>query len=413
MKHRGRLGLRDRGPAVAALGLWLALVLAATVQAQGTGVLEGQVVNGTAGGPAVGAGLPVTLHTLRGAEKVGSRTTMTDASGAFRFTGLDTDPALQYRLEVVYLGVPYSSAELYQFGAGQTTLQATLSLFETTDEDKAIRLDLVHLIVEPFGQALRVSEIQLLSNTGDRTYVGRTHESGRLVTVSIPLPQEATGIGFQEDTLPDRYLSTEGRLLDTEPVRPGEGTSLIFFSYHLMVTGQTVPLEHRFDYPVATLNVLVAQPGLDLRSDHLQPRGTRLFEGRQYSFYTAQDLAPTSPLRMELLMVDDTGMSPAASGAKVGGGSKSSQGLLRWLGLTLAGLAVVGAGLYGMAIRPPRSSAERATRLLSDPQARRLLTRLAGLEAGFEAGQVDEATYRQQRAGLYKAIKDGNWNSGD
>jgi hypothetical protein len=50
--------------------LFLALCLAmtatgASAQAQGSGVIDGQVVNGTAGGPAIGAGITVTLYLFQ------------------------------------------------------------------------------------------------------------------------------------------------------------------------------------------------------------------------------------------------------------------------------------------------------------------------------------------------------------
>ncbi len=334
------------------LALLPLLVLAATVQAQGGGILQGQVVNGTADGPAVGAGLTVTLHVLRDTGEVDSRTTRTDAHGAFRFEGLDTDPALQYQPEVVYLGVPYSSPEPYRFSPGQTALQVVLTVFETTKEDQAIRLDSAHLIVESFGQMLRVSEIQLVGNGGDRTYVGRTQGSGRQTTISIPLPREAVGLAFTEDTPPDRYLTVEGGLLDTRPVRPGDASSLVLFSYHLAADGQVVPLERRFDYPLARLNVLIAQPGLELRSDQLQPRGTQLFEGRQYSLYTATDLDPATPVRMELVV--EGGAAGRPDQAAAGDSSRSRQGLLRWLGLAVTGLAAIGAAAYPAAVRRPR-----------------------------------------------------------
>ena len=40
-------------------------------------------------------------------------------------------------------------------------------------------------------------------------------------------------------------MEVDGGLVDTEPVPPGSESSLVFFSYHLMVTGETVPLERR------------------------------------------------------------------------------------------------------------------------------------------------------------------------
>ena len=204
--------------------------------------------------------------------------TTTDAAGAFRFEGLDTDPALAYAPEVEYLQVPYRSDPL-RFEAGQTSLAATLPVYETTTDDGTIRLDSVHMIAESFGQVLRITEIHLFGNSGDRTYVGADSSGVQSATLFIPLPADAVGLAFGQDTPPGRFVEVEGGLMDTQPVPPGQEASLAFFSYHLPVSGDTVPLERRFAYPVTTLNVLVAQPGLTLQSSQLAPMGTRVVPG--------------------------------------------------------------------------------------------------------------------------------------
>ena len=104
-----------KSPVMVLLALVMLLVLTAASQAQGIGVLEGQVVNGTAGAPEVGAGVPVLLHVYQADIKVDSLETTTDAGGIFRFEELDTDAGSEYRPEVIYLDVSYSSAEPFQF----------------------------------------------------------------------------------------------------------------------------------------------------------------------------------------------------------------------------------------------------------------------------------------------------------
>lgn len=396
---------------VVVLGLALALGLGPVALAQGTGTLEGAVVNGTAGGPAVGAGLPVTLHLLQGDSELKVLETTTDASGAFRFEGLDTDANLAYLPEVVYLEVPYRSDAL-RFGAGQTSLAATLTVYELSGDDSTIRLDSVHMIAESFGQVLRITEIHLFGNSGDRTYVGADSTGDKRATLFIPLPENAVGLAFGEDTPPDRFVEVEGGLMDTQPVPPGQEASLAFFSYHLPVSGETVPLERRFAYPVTTLNVLVAQPGLNLQSSQLTSMGPESFQGQQYQFYGTGDLAADAPLSMEFVPVAEAAGGQALestppTGADSAGSvpAKSSQGLLRWIGFGLAALAVVGAAVSALATRRPAPDAVAGPNLAADPKVRRLLLDLAELEEAYAAGQVEEAAYERQRADLYEAIK--------
>ena len=86
-------------------------------------------------------------------------------------------------------------------------------------------------------------------------------------------------------------METAGGVLDTEPVPPGQETAMAFFSYHLMVMGDAVSLERRFAYPVDSLNVLAAQPGLAVASDQLLSMGAESFQGQQYEFFVGQGLA--------------------------------------------------------------------------------------------------------------------------
>jgi hypothetical protein len=410
MRSRGRW----HGAVIGSLALTLLLLgaVAWPAQAQGNGVLDGQVVNGTDGGPTVGSGIPINLHRFQGGVELDSLETTTDAMGRFRFEGLDTDEELEYWPEALYLGVPYSNPEPYLFTDGQTELQATITVYETTDDDSGITLDSVHMIVESFGQVLRISEIHLFGNTGDRTYVGRAKDSDSLTTVRIPLPSGAVGLAFQEEIPAARFIEVENGLLDTEPVPPGSETALVFFSYHLMVEGETIPLERRFAYPVRILNLLLAQPGLALRSDQLQARGSQLFEGQQYEFYSMQDLTAETPLVLDLLPMPGAatmeGMPAAPTGGQGSAGSgatRGNQGLLRWFGLGLAGLAAIGALVYPWVSKRPAVTPARHPSLAADPRARRLLAELAELQAAFEAGQVDQASYERQRADKYQTLK--------
>jgi hypothetical protein len=392
------------------LGLLLGMALVATAQAQSGGVLEGQVVNGTAGAPEVGEGIPVVLHVYLGDSEMARLEAMTGSDGRFRFDDLDTDPNLEYWPEATYLDVPYTVSAPLQFEDGQSSLSITLTVYETTSDDAAIGLSSVHSIVESFGEVLRITEIHLLSNTGDRAYIGGGEGQNQGATVLVPLPDTAVGLSFGDGTEEGRFVETEGGVMDTAPVPPGSETSMIFFSYHVPATGDTIRLERRFAYPVGNLNMLVAQPGLSLRSEQLQSMGLQLFQDRQYELFVLENLEAGTPLTLEFIQVADAsaGGIPGGSPSDTQGATGSprgNQGVLLWIGFGLAGLAIVGAIVYSTTSARPLAGAQARRNVASDPTAQRLLSELAELQEALEAGQVDEATYESQRTEIYGKLK--------
>ena len=412
MAPRPGLDHRTLGLVWLAFVVALGLMLPVAAWAQGAGSLQVQVVNGTPGGAEPGAGIPVILHIYQGATEIETREALTESDGSFQFDGLDTGSDLEYWPEVRYQDAFFTSAEPFQFASEQTALNGTLTVYETTNDDSAIRLDSVHVIAESFGEVLRISEIHLFGNGGDKAFIGNASDSEQGMTVFIPLPENAVGISFGEGVAEDQYIQVEGGLMGTEPVPPGTETALAFFSYHLMVTGDSVPLEQRFAYPVTNMNMLVAQPGLTLNSDQLQSRGLELFQGRQYELYSTLNLGPDTPLALEFIPVagvsGDAGTTeaPAPGVERVTAVTpRGSQPLILWIGVGLSILAVAGVVVYTVATRPPAAAATGATDLASNPKARDQLAALADLEDAFEAGEVDEVAYERRRAEIFKELR--------
>lgn len=408
------MAARGRAVAWIFVALALSILLLPGARAQDGGVLEGQVINGTAGAPPAGAGLDVTLHIFQGDAEVDTHQAVTQAGGGFRFEGLATGGDLAYQPQVTYQGVRYTVPQPLRFEQGQTELDTTITVYETTTDEAAIRLQSVHVIAESFGQVLRVSEVQVFGNVTDRTYVGSAEGAEQGTTVLVSLPEGAVGIALAQDMPPERFVEATGGLRDTEPVLPGDGGSQVFLSYHLIVPGPTVPVQRQFPYPVDDFNILVAQPGLDLQSEDLISRGPQSFQGRQFGFYTAQDLPAGQPVYIELLvdMTASTSLAmPGASSeslppegtAASEGSSRGSQGLLKSIGFALVLVVLLAAVAYPAATRP--AARRKSPALTADPAVRRLLAELADLQAALEEGRIDEGSYEQRRAALYKALR--------
>jgi hypothetical protein len=343
----------------AAVLLGALLTWAVPVHGQNNGTLSGQVVNGTAGGPAAGGGLTVTLYITDGETELDPVQTTTDALGGFRFEGLDTDAALVYWPEVTYLGVAYASGTPLGFETGQSEMASTITVYETTDDGSSLRVESVHMIAESFDQVLRISEVHVFGNVSDRAFTGQANEaaSGKLVTVFIPLPENAVGIAFPEDEAVERYVEVESGIWDTQPVLPGTEGSVVRFSYHLVVEGASVQLERRFFYPVSALSFLAVQPGLTLRGEQLLAGEPVTFQDKEYEVYQVDGLGSDIPLSIELVPTSGTessGMPDVTNDAEAVSvpAAAGQQAVLRSLGFGLAALALLGAVVYPLITRP-------------------------------------------------------------
>jgi 5-hydroxyisourate hydrolase-like protein (transthyretin family) len=395
---------------VMVLALVAALVLVPLARAQDAGSLEGQVVNGTEGGAEIGAGVTVNLYVFGGNLEEQILSTETDDDGRFLFEGLDTSATLEYWVEATFQGVSYGTEDLLQFADGQTTLETTVIAHETTEDDSDVRLDLVHIFAESFGEVLRISETHLFGSTGDRTYIGEENAEGQPETVFIPLAADAVGFALGEGIPEERFVDADGGLRDSEPVRPGTLMSEVRFSYHLLATGKPITLERRFAYPVTNLTVLVAQPGLSLTSGQVQSMGSQLIQDRQYEVFSGQSLEPDALVELVFTPMAGVGDSTGTGGMPGGeipssGSAGGSQSLLLWIGFGLALVTVAGAVVYAATTRSTTASWTSDSGLASNPKARSLLADLADLEDAFEEGEVDEASYERQRAEIYAELK--------
>ena len=202
--------------------------------------------------------------------------------------------------------VTYEAGQGLSFQEGVTELQASLVVYEATEEDGSLRIESAHIVVKSFEQVLRVSEVLVLGNTSDRTFIGQVRDEagGQAATVFIPLPANAVGLALPEGEPVNRFAEVEGGLWDTQPVRPGANASVLRFSYHLPVEGAAVPLERRFPFPVSSITILAVQPGLTVRGDQLTVGETVTFQDTEYQAYTAGSLGtevPFKPRRLPLV----------------------------------------------------------------------------------------------------------------
>lgn len=331
--------------------------------------IPGRVFNRTLSRPVPDC--PVTL-IRHGAQTAVTAQDTTDADGRFRF-----DAPLPAGDEHLILSAAYASVDYFHPVDGGSGESVEISVYETTGADTAIALASHHIIVD--AAAGEVSQILIVQNNGDRTYI-----SGNGHGLEVPLPEGVTDI-----TRGSQNLHTHGPILiDPRPVQPG-GSHLMFV--HPMPVTQRLVQEVR--YPTGSVDILVAPSDTPISESSLQDLGeASVSDGRNFRRLSTTALKPGDRIVLQI-------GSPALLGEWI------SRETLIWGTGTLA----VAFALLAVFFRP-RQKAEIPTDLSGQGgtglEVRRtaMLEQIADLDDRFADGELPEADYRARRNALKAEI---------
>jgi hypothetical protein len=364
---------------------------------QPNGVLTGQVINGTTSQSQ--GDIEVTLHAFQDNVEIVTLTTQADGDGRYVFEKLPTEHTIFYLVEGEYKDVAYVSGEPGVFTPNSTETNLDLKVYETTTSNEAINIGQLHYILAFTPNVVNVAQIFIVNNNGNRTFIGQDGQ-----TFAFALPNNATGVIFQEAFPGARFATTDSEYIDTEPIKPGAESLSIVASYDIPFDSDTLTIEVPIPADVISLNVLISQQGAKLNSNQVQFIETRQIQDNTYEIFGGTNLKQGDTLILQLSNLDELEFASIANvpGATVPAGKPLNQEFLRWLIIGLGVVAMVVAGVVYPLTRP--QLAHQSSLDYNDTQAQRekLLLTLVRLDEAFEAGELDEGVYRQART-KYKA----------
>lgn len=390
--------------------LWLAvlagLLFLASVAYADSGVVQGQVINGTAGAAAALGGLPVSLYLFSGNELKDTQRTTTDAQGVFRFEAVPTGGGRAAVAVVEYGGVEYES-ELLDLSMG-TDFNGDIAVYETTTDDSALTVERSHLIIEMGSGQLEVTEMIIVDNAGDRSYVGSEEViPDRRATARVPLPAGATDVSFASSEVASAMVRTGQGFVDTRPIVPGQYEYVL--SYALPCEGSTYSLVKPVGYSTAAMDVLVAAPGAEVDAPALERLGTREASGASYLQLGGRSLSKGTDvvIRFSGLGQPVARQAPGAEGASAPAGAAPES----WWwhiapALALAALVPVLIVHLRRERGPSRPLQARQAAAVIETECDRLLAHMAELDERYEAGGLGKASYRRQRASDRRQLVD-------
>lgn len=315
-----------------ALFLLLLAALLRPASAQ-SGLIAGQVANGTQSPAAPLANQPVMLYVYQGEELASQKDALTDSQGRFAFAELALDEKARYLLATNYAGVDYFSDWL-ALSAAAPSLEQPLTVYETTSDDGEIAIQ-PHHIVLAFDQGdIVAQEIVFAENRGLRTFIGAGERvtADQAATLRFSLPLEATDLSFADPVTQQNIMRTPDGFVDTRPVPPGQWEYV--YTYRLAAEGRYT-LRKKLPYPTERLNLLVADVGAQVTAAQLEAQGQRAMQGESYLYWTQEGLPRGAELLIELDQLPTASSQPAPVQAP-----EQPNALLGWAGLALVALAV-------------------------------------------------------------------------
>ncbi len=286
--------------------LVLALVWASPaspVGADGGGVVEGRVINGSQGSSSV-ADLEVTL--MAGSGPAGQLTTRTSPLGQFRFEGLPTSAGDTYAVTVRYQGVDYMAGDIRLSPEGPLA-QVTVHVYEVTTSTEAIRVLLDHHIVKvkPEERRLGIVSYLKMANTGDRTVVASPGEAPL-----FPVPEGAeklqlVAVSAENEAIPGKSGVTVG-----QAIPPGEHQLVL--AYELPYTGDGLVFRKPLAYPTDKAVLVMSAHEGEAESQQLSAKKEMDSAAGSYQILSGEDLPAGT-----VLEVTFTGL-PAGGGTSLG-----------------------------------------------------------------------------------------------
>ncbi len=343
----------------------------------GSGIIEGQIINGTKGGGSV-AGQDITLKIYLDNAEVDSTSTRTDSEGRFVFDGLSTESGYSYEVSLFFQQAEYYG-EWLAFAEGETAKSVEVTVYDSTTSDAAIKIVMAHTIIYVGRDSLEVMEYYIFVNEADRTYIGskETTTVGKRETLGFSMPKDVTEPQITLGLMECCIMSSEEGFIDTMPVLPG--SKEVAYSYQVKHNSGTYTFSRNVTYPTGKYDLLFQGEGIESTGDQLAAEEPMDIEGIPFKHLSGSNLAPGDVLVIKLSGLPET----------------NSQRVIIWTTLALVVLVIGSGFIYLLKKRRLQPVSPEAS---LEQMRQGLLVKLAQLDDDFESGKIPEDVHRRLRA---------------
>ena len=326
-----------------------------------------------------------------------SQQTTTDEAGAYRFENIPADSNKAYVVRALYNDRIFSAPPV-RGNPDIPEIDVPVTIYNVTTDTSVIEGRFISMRILPGTGALQGMQVMGFANTSDAVYTTENLlEEDIYATLTLPLPPLGVMLPTQDS---QRFVLAEGgrEVYDTTPVFPTD-EHILQVPFEFPYAGNTT-IDFTMDYPlIGTFEIFVAEP---LRIENTEMTIAETFTdestGLTFNIYTT----PLELAAGETFSYTIAGEVPtAAASDSVSSASEADSGyvssemlavILAGVGLLFLVIAIVLTVVSRRNAAPEQQSAARTQDII--------VQEIALLDARYEAGDVDEVAYTQQRTKL-------------
>ena len=223
---------------------------------------------------------------------------ITNSKGKYRLTNLPVDSSLIYYPRLTYKSIVYYGngvrVSLYQMKQ-----QSDVVVYDNTSDKKDIFVPMEHLFLSHEKNIIKLKEIFLLNNRGNKTYMGqKTEDENVHYVLEFPLPAGYENLEILTPEARNSSTVKNGTLYDSALFSPGSKQ----YSYQLQIPykGNEYQYTRQIIYPIGGVNVFIENPQLTVQGPGVQPMGDFNIKGKTYQHYSLKHLMPGMQLELTI-----------------------------------------------------------------------------------------------------------------
>lgn len=398
----------------------------AAAQPIADGSVYGNVSNATTGEIVAEGEVILRAYDMNFEETLRITTTIaTDGSYEFALTAID--PTWIFMAGITYRDLSFTGP-VGNISSGAPALEVPITVFDSTTDASALHIGQQHNIIAFAGEnLLSINEIYTVINDGTAVFIGEdgSADSG---TVHYFLPEGAQNVDFarsfrgMENSIPareDMVQIGEYEWADTLAVRPGTSQSNLIIHYEMAYDGGA-DLSRTIGYPTDHINLILPDNGVVLQGDQWTFVGAQDM-GAMGSFVTYEQLNVAAETAVGITIEGE----PQASTGGMTSGGVSATGI-NSVNLLIGALALLlvggGAAYFIISSRKSDDEYEDEDEYEDDYEeddeeeddfdtadnaieVDALVKQLAAIDIAYEAGEIEETAYQEQRAALKEKLK--------
>ncbi|MFI5323097.1 MAG: c-type cytochrome [Thermodesulfobacteriota bacterium] len=342
------------------------------------GTITGKVSNKTENIPL--SGVKIILTSYMGDKATDTKNSETSKDGNFSFHALPWDRS--YVVTIEYNGAQYSTEKMV-FYPDEDTKTLDLPVYDPTTSAENISVTEGHMIIQISEDGLSIADLSVFQNKGDRMYVGSAEiADGKKETLKFNVPSYAANLNFMQGLDPESIVKTSTGFSDISSVPPG--SKRIAFAYTLPFSSGSGSVEKTIEYPTESFLLLISKSNDSVTVDGLTGGDTVHIEKEEFLRWSGENLKPGHKIVVKFV-------NPTAW-----------KDYIKWGVIGFLVLIIGGGIIYSSLSRggSRETAVEEKKNVMREELLKRrsyLIKEIAALDDGYEAGRIEESSYKEIR----------------